>query len=195
MLAAAIASLALVSAGPARALGGDVVFSGGTSSQRTAVSRALEVSRFDWDLVPAQIRIHIAAGQSSHAAPGEIWLDADLLDAGTFGWGLVQHEFAHQVDFLLLDDADRSFLMHKLGAGVWCSAEAVEDHSELGCERFASTLAWAYWPSPLNCLKPEHDGDEAAALPPAQFRALVSKLMVKRASRRAQGTHTSERGL
>ena len=93
--------------GPARALGGDVVFSGGTSSQRTVVSRALEVSRFDWDLVPAQIRIHIAAGQSSHAARGEIWLDADLLDAGTFGWGIVQHEFAHQIDFFLLDDADR----------------------------------------------------------------------------------------
>lgn len=194
VLAAAVASLALVSAGPARALGANVVFSGGTTSERATVVRALEVSRFDWNLVPARIRIHIAAGQLSRAARGEIWLDADLLHAGTFSWGVVQHEYAHQVDFFLLDDADRTFLTQKLGAGAWCAGEA-EHHNELGCERFASTLAWAYWSSPLNCLRPEHAGDEASALPPSQFRALVSKLIVDSASRRTHDYHRSERGL
>lgn len=179
-LAALLALAALVSASPARAVGGEVVFAGGTSSQRMTVLRALEVSRFNWDLVPAQIRIHIAAGQPSHAARGEIWLDADVLDTGTFAWGLVQHEYAHQVDFFLLDDADRTFLTEKLGVAAWCFEEAGEQHNELGCERFASTLAWAYWSSPLNCVRPEHAGDEAAAQPPSQFRALVSKLIASK---------------
>jgi hypothetical protein len=195
VLAAAVVALALASAGPARAVGGNPVFSGGTSAERAEVRRALEVSRFDWDLVPAQIRVHIAPGQASHATRGEIWLDADLLDADTFGWGVVQHEYAHQVDFFLLDDADRAFLAQKLGAEAWCSGEAVEDRENLGCERFASTLAWAYWSSPLNCLRPEHAGDEAAALPPAQFRALVSRLIVERALLRAHDSHRLERGL
>ena len=31
--------------------------------------------------------------------PGQIWLDASLLDSGRFSWGVVQHEYAHQVDF------------------------------------------------------------------------------------------------
>lgn len=194
-VAAILALAALVGATTARAAGGDVVFDGGTPSEQTEVLRALEVSRFDWDLVPARIRIHIAAGQSSHAARGEIWLDADLLDSGTFGWGVIQHEYAHQVDFFLLDDADRTFLTRRLGAGAWCSGETGQQHTELGCERFASTLAWAYWSSPLNCLRPEHAGDEAAALPPSQFRALVSKLLLEPALRRAREANGSERGM
>ena len=31
-------------------------------------------------------------------------IDADSLDAGRFAWGEVQHEYAHVVDFALLDD-------------------------------------------------------------------------------------------
>jgi hypothetical protein len=99
VLVAAVASLALVLVTPARALGGRVAFVGGTSGERAEVLNALEVSRFNWNVVPAQIRIHIAPGETSHAVKGEIWLDADLLGAGTFAWGVVQHEYAHRVDF------------------------------------------------------------------------------------------------
>jgi hypothetical protein len=35
-------------------------------------------------LVATRIRIRIVRGVDSQAVPGTIWLDADLLDAGTF---------------------------------------------------------------------------------------------------------------
>jgi hypothetical protein len=195
VLTAAVASLALVLVTPARALGGDVAFVGGSSAERAEVLGALEASRFNWNVVPAQITIHIAPGEDSRAAKGEIWLDADLLGAGTFAWGVVQHEYAHQVDFFLLDDDDRALLMQRLGADTWCSDGASERHDRLGCERFASTLAWSYWSSPLNCLKPEHAGDESAAMSPSDFRALISTLIRARVSRRFLVTHRSERGV
>jgi hypothetical protein len=195
VLTAAVASLALVLVTPARALGGDVTFVGGSSAQRAEVLKALDASRFNWNVVPAQITIHIAPGEDSRAAKGEIWLDADLLAAGTFAWGVVQHEYAHQVDFFLLNDGDRAFLTRELGADAWCSDGAAERHNRLGCERFASTLAWSYWPSPLNCLKPEYADDESAAMSPSQFRALVSRLILERESRRFPVTHRSERGV
>jgi hypothetical protein len=50
-------------------------------------------------------------------------------------------------------------------------------HSDYGCERFASELAWAYWPSPDNSLKPASSQDEAGALPIAQFRAVLAQLL------------------
>jgi hypothetical protein len=195
VLTAAVASLALVLVTPARALGGDVAFVGGSSGERAEVLKALGASRFNWNVVPAQITIHIAPGEDSRAAKGEIWLDADLLGAGTFAWGVVQHEYAHQVDFFLLDDDDRAMLMQRLGADTWCSDGATERHHRLGCERFASTLAWAYWSSPLNCLKPEHADDESAAMSPSDFRALISPLIRERVSRGFLVTHRSERGV
>jgi hypothetical protein len=47
----------------------------------------------------------------------------------------------------------------------------------LTAERFASTLTWAYWPCRANVLRPESLSDESAALPPAQFRALLGSLL------------------
>jgi hypothetical protein len=51
----------------------------------------------------------------ARSAPGHVFLDSDLLKAGRFSWGTVQHEFGHQVDFLLLDDAKRAMLAGALG--------------------------------------------------------------------------------
>jgi hypothetical protein len=85
---------------------GSVNFDGGTKTQRATVIAALEASSFDWNLVPGPMTIHILPrGGPSRSIPRNIWLDPDLLDAGEFAWGVVQHEYAHQVDFLLLDDA------------------------------------------------------------------------------------------
>jgi hypothetical protein len=165
-----VAAMLLPSVG--RATGGRYAFAGGTPRQRGEVVRALDASSFDWQLVPARITIHIGPGVSSRATPGEIWLDANLLDAGMFAWGVVQHEYAHQVDFFLLTARARELLLRRLGGSAWCTPTAVR-RDQLGCERFASTLAWAYWPSPENCMRPAR----AVAASVTRFRRLVSGLI------------------
>ena len=178
LLVALVSALAL--AGTAQAAGGHYVFDGGTNAEHAQVKKALDASTFDWNIVPGQVTIHIARGiPSSEALPREIWLDADLLDSGTFSWGVVQHEYAHQVDFLLLDDSKRATLETQLGGTVWCYGDSTEPlrHSQFGCERFASTLAWAYWQSSQNCMKPSYVDGESAGMAPAAFRALMTSLL------------------
>jgi hypothetical protein len=193
-IAAAAVGWALWSPAFVQAVGGRYVFDGGTPRERREVGRALDVSGFDWSVVAAPVVIHIEPGVESRAIRGHVWLDADLLDAGTFAWGVVQHEYAHQVDFFLFDDADRELLLTKLGGKVWCSESADLRHAELGCERFASTLAWAYWPSTKNCMRPDAPDDESAALPPAQFRALIFELIRERTLPEHRRPSTAEDG-
>lgn len=165
-------------AAPASAAGGSYVFDGGTPAQRTTVRNALRASLFPWSILPGTITIHIADGSDSYARPGEIWLDGDLLRSGRFAWGVVQHEYAHQVDFLLFDSAERDRLLGELGGSAWSSFGAAGlAHDQLGAERFASTLAWAYWVSPDNSMAPAAVGDESGAVAPARFRALLSELL------------------
>jgi hypothetical protein len=164
--------------GGSQAAGGRYVFVGGTKQQRHVVTAALEASSFDWNAVPAVITITIQEGIPSEAIPGMIRLDADLLNAGAFAWGVVQHEYAHQVDFFLLDDAQRALLLSLLGGADWCYAVPTLRHSDYGCERFASTLAWSYWPSANNCMRPTSARDESAAMPARAFRALLDALVV-----------------
>ena len=173
------ASLAAVAAGEARAGGGNYVFAGGTPNQRAQVRDALEASTFPWDVVPGQIVIRIAPGALSAASRGVISLDSNLIDSGVFAWGLIQHEYAHQVDFFLFDDTTRTRLTQLLGAERWCWSGSAggREHSEYGCERFASTLAWVYWPSPDTALKPTGSAAESAALPPAAFKRLLGQIL------------------
>jgi hypothetical protein len=89
---------------------------------------------------------------------------------------VVQHEFAHQLDFLLFDDADRAHLESILGGTSWWPGNEAA-HGQLTCERFASTLAWAYWPSADNAMRPLAGSDEAGAMAPAAFRALVNRIV------------------
>ena len=178
---AAAACLAL----PATTSGavGSYTFDGGTKKEHETVVAALEVSSFDWTVIPGPVAIHIVHGEPSRSLPHEIWLEGDLLDAGEFAWGVVQHEFAHQVDYLLLDDAQRDLLLHELGGRDWCYSVSGLAHDQYGCERFASTLAWSFWPSRENSMHPTHRGDESAAMAPAMFRTLISKLMIGPARR------------
>jgi hypothetical protein len=154
----------------ASASGGRYAFDGGTAAERGQVRAALRASSFDWNVVPGTITVHIRRGIGSQATPGEVWLDADLLDSGTFAWGVVQHEFAHEVDFLLLTDADRARIQAVLGGSGWCFG--AESHDDNGCERFATALSWAYWPSPRNAFAPRGEG----WLSPASVRALRALL-------------------
>lgn len=170
LLGTVVAAMLVPPAG--RATGGRYAFAGGTPREQAQVTRALEASSFDWSLVPARITIHIARVPSSFATPGEIWLDPDLLDAGEAAWGVVQHEYAHQVDFFLLTGPARQQLLQQFGTKTWCPSTSLR-RDRLGCELFASALAWAYWPSPDNLMR----GAAPRDLSPPRFRGLVNRLV------------------
>lgn len=175
LLAAIIA--ALVFPASAQAAAKRVSFDGGTHAQRAQVQAALRASSFRWELIPQTVTVHIGRGLVSRAGSGTVWLDADLLDSGIFSWGVVQHEFAHQVDFLLLSPWQRMQLATALGADDWCGADTTRSHADYGCERFAATLTWAYWPSRSNAFRPQSPADESAALPPTRFRGLLDAVL------------------
>jgi hypothetical protein len=175
--------LAFALAPAAHAAGGKYVFDGGTQVQRGQVKSALAASSFNWSLVPGQIVIHIGKGISSHAVAGQIWLDGGLLDTGRFSWGVVQHEYAHQVDFGLLTDPLRAQLQSPLQADSWWGS--LDQHAQLGCERFADTLAWAYWQSPDNVMKPDSPTAEGGQMAPAAFRAALASVLGVQPLRRA----------
>lgn len=172
------------------AAGGRYVFSGGTKAQREQVRLALEASAFDWDLVPAEVQIRIVRGGVPHSRPGVIWLDGRLLASGQFAWAIVQHEYAHQIDYFLLGESDRATLNDALGGQAWCRTdEPGLSHAAYGCERFASTVAWAYWPDAGNAYRPNLPGDEAAAMDPVGFRALLESLLAPVAMKRTLLLH------
>jgi hypothetical protein len=176
LLATVAAALAV--AGGASAAGGNYAFDGGTPAQQNQVRAALNASSFNWSIVPNQVTIHIARGSDSRATRGEIYIDADLLASGRFAWGTIQHEYAHQVDLFLLNDDQRVSTASSLGGKAWYpSAALFVGHGQLTAERFASTLAWAYWSSSDNTMKPQSAKDESAAMAPAEFRALLGALL------------------
>jgi len=181
--------VALVVAPGALAAGGNYTFDGGTRAEQAQVRSGLNASSFNWGVVPGPIVIHIGGGPGPHAAPGQIWLDASLLDSGRFSWGVIQHEYAHQVDFFLLSASARAQLLTALGGAAWWQSSAAArapdgtlQHANLASERFASTLAWSYWQSPANTLKPHSRNDESGAMAPAKFRQLLATLLGRQAS-------------
>ncbi|HZS24890.1 MAG TPA: hypothetical protein VFA30_07865 [Gaiellaceae bacterium] len=167
--------LAAAFAPAAQAAGGHYVFDGGSPAEQGQVRSALDASSFDWDVVPGPIVIHIAKGVSPSAQQGQIWLDAALLDTGRFSWGVVQHEYAHQIDFEVLTDAMRTQLAQLVGGTAWWGA--VAEHSQLGSERFADLVSWSYWQSPDNVMKPASSSDEGGQVAPAVFRSALGSLL------------------
>lgn len=179
-LSSILAALALAAAPAAQAAGGHYSFDGGTRAERAQVRAALNASSFDWNVVPGPIVVHIAPNLVSSAAPNAIWLDARLLDSGRFSWGVVQHEYAHLVDFGVLTDAMREQLAPVLGGTSWWGA----GHDDLDGERFADYVAWAYWPSADNTLRP------SVARTATVFRATLSSLLQARTLQRVTATTT-----
>jgi hypothetical protein len=176
-LLALLAILVCAPAAPALAAGGDYGFAGGTPYQKAQVRAALDATSFDFGIVPQRVTVHIGRYGTSHSSPGHVWLDGGLLHAGRFAWPTVIDEFAHQVDFLVLDAPRRAILQERLGASAWCYEIAGLTHGAYGCERFSSMVAWAYWPSQENAYKPTSAADESAAMAPAEFRALLNDLI------------------
>ena len=106
---------------PAAAYGAaNLLYDGGTSAEQAQVTAALGASSFEWNVLPEAITVHIAPlALGGYATPGNVYVDSALLEAGEFSWGVVQHEFGHEVDFLLLHDDDRARLEAALGAKDW----------------------------------------------------------------------------
>jgi hypothetical protein len=177
LLLIAVVFAGLAVPGTALAGGGNYVFEGGTAAQQGQVRSALQASSFDWNIVASRVTIHIGRGLETSSTPGHVWLDADLLGSGRFAWASVQDEYAHQVDYFLFDAQTRAQLTRELGARDWCYGVSGLSHAEYGCERFASTLVWAFWPSKHNAYRPSSPRDESAAMPPPRFRALVTGLL------------------
>ena len=175
LISIAIMLAALASTPAAQAGGGDYVFDGGSPKARAQVTAALEASSFDWSVVPVQVTIHIGRGYGPDATPGEIWLDPRLLAAGKFSWGIVQHEYAHQVAFFAFGGDERRILTRALGARDWCYEVRGLSHDEHACERLASTLAWVHWPAKENTERTE------AAMKPNEFRSLIRRLLASSA--------------
>ena len=173
------ATVVLTLALPATAFaeGGDYAFDGASPAERATVRAALDASAFDWDIVPQRVTIHVARIGTSYARPGHIWLDRGLLGAGRFAWASVMDEYAHQVDFTVLDPLTRSILQQRLGASAWCYEIEGLGHSSYGCERFSSMVAWAYWPSKESSYRPRSARDETAAMPACEFRQLLAALV------------------
>jgi hypothetical protein len=176
LLAATLAAAFVVPAS-AQAAGGNYVFAGASATERSTVRAALNASSFDWGVVPKQVTIHVGRYGVSRSTPGNVWLDRGLLASGRFAWATVMDEYAHQVDFFVLDPTRRALLQQRLGASAWCYEVSGLAHGAHGCERFASMVAWAYWPSKDNAYRPDSPADESAAMPPGEFRTLLSTVV------------------
>jgi hypothetical protein len=174
-----VALAALFVTAEAQAGGGAYVFSGGSEAARAQVRAALEASSFDWDLVPATVTVRIADCGCAGSRPGLIVLDEELLASAPYGraytWAIVQHEYAHQVWAFALDDGARALLRARLGGADLCYEQPGLPHDAHACERFADTLAWAYWPDPENPTR------SSRAMSGRRFRVLLAQLLGERA--------------
>jgi hypothetical protein len=179
----AAAGALLFGVADAHARGGNYVFEGGSEAARQQVRAALEASDFDWDRVEQTITIRISQCGCAGATPGSIVLDEATLVASPFGdryaWGIVQHEYAHQVAYLLLDQGDIEQAMAALGGEDWCYEKPGVAHDDHACERFAATFAWTYWPAADNNQRSE------AVMSAKVFRQLMSRLLPAPRSRPA----------
>ena len=101
LLSLTVALAALAFTGQALAAGGRYAVDGGTTFERAQVRSALAASSFPWSVVHVRVRIHVRPGAVTRSVPGEIWVDAKLLDAGPYSWAYVQHEYAPPGRFLL----------------------------------------------------------------------------------------------
>jgi hypothetical protein len=120
--------------------------------------------------VPVEVTIQLVDCGCAGSRPGVIVLDETLLESPPYGpaytWGLVHHEYAHQIWWYVLDDVERTFLQERLGGTDLCFEQRGLPHDAHTCERFANTLAWAYWPvegNPVQGERPSGRGSSAGS--------------------------------
>jgi hypothetical protein len=125
----AAAALAFPLSQGAAAAGGDYAISGGTPAEQATVRAALNASSFNWSVLPQTIQVTIEPEAGDSATPGSVSIDPQLLDMGVFSWGIVQHEFAHQIDFYLLNNAERAQLAQAIGGVEWFPSGGALPHA------------------------------------------------------------------
>ena len=64
-----------------------------------------------------------------------------------------------------------------LGAKQWCYDDPSLPRGANACERFAATLAWSYWPSADNSMRPAGPSDWSASMSPKSFRTTLSQMI------------------
>ena len=173
LAAATVAALAAPSGAFAR--GGSYTITGATPDQAAQVKAALDASAFDWGVIGRHVTIQVAPGIDSVAYRGVIQLDANLVDSGVFSWGVIQHEYAHQVDYYLLDSSIRTKLSAVLGGSAWGAGITYSPtvaHDDQTGERFANELTWSFWPSADNAIERTTDRFTAKA-----FRGYLGALL------------------
>lgn len=183
LLAAVVAALFLAGS----AVAGTVNVDGGTPFEQQQVRLALAASKFDYGQIPAPVTVHVVPPSDAHleggvdagySIPGEVWISSRWLDFGAAGWGFVQHEFGHEIDYYVLTDAQRAALLSHLdptgSTTSWCDHSVAYDARP--CEWFASELSWAFWPVGANLQDPTTTKGLSGHLPPDQFRAAVESL-------------------
>ena len=176
LLVVSIASLALPAGAFAR--GGDYAFQGGTTAQHSQVRAALAASTFNWSAVPTRVTIHIKQGHSHRrrrrATSGStLGSSAPAALPGPRSRTNTHTRSTSPASTLRRAIASPASSARATGA----TASPASHHAEYGCERFASTLVWAFWPSKDNAYRPTSSRDESAAMPPQQFRTLVTGLL------------------
>jgi hypothetical protein len=155
------------------------------------VVAALDASAFDWSLIGRPVTVQIFDCGCAGSRPGVVVLDETMLASSPYGraytWGIVQHEFAHQVWWYALDEGRRIELQTVLGGADLCYEQPGLPHDAHACELFASTLGWAYWPAAGNPMQVER------VMGARQFRRLLSgmlgvspRLTLRRTATRAQ---------
>jgi hypothetical protein len=170
-----VALVALALPGAAGAADVALEFSGGSDAARAEVLAALDASAFDWSLIGRPVTVQIYACGCAGSRPGVVVVDETMLAASPYGraytWGIVQHEFAHQVWWYALDDGRRSQFQTLLGGADLCYEQPGLPHDAHACELFASTLGWAYWPVAGNPMQAEK------VMGARQFRRLLSRML------------------
>jgi hypothetical protein len=86
----------------------------------------------------------------------------------------------------------RDKLHARLRGTAWWN-RAGEGHGEFDCERFADLVAWAYWPSTDNAMKPQSPRDEGGQVSPAAFRATLASLLPELRAVRMPASATGRR--
>ena len=74
--------------------------------------------------------------------------------------------------FLPFDARDRRRVRQWLAGSDWCYEDPEVNHDDHACERFASSLAWAYWPRPRHNIMAVH-----TAVTAAEFREMLPRLL------------------
>jgi hypothetical protein len=67
---------------------------------------------------------------------------------------------------------ERRLVRQWLGGSDWCYEDPDVDHDDHACERFASSLAWAYWARPRRNIMAVH-----TAVTAAEFREVLPRLL------------------